>query len=179
MKAKGSNAKRLEILAALMDYVSFAGSGIFANSFLPGKDDHTSAIYPGRRYFGHDDTGDRTLFEETYPRRADHQVRVHARKWGNEDRQPYLQQRAAGRSYHRPHWRRSGHRCRSARSGRSIRSNKFICGSSHSTYHWVFITRGDAGLKSMEALRSASGVLELGPRRWDTPTILCGELSLI
>src|SRR5262245_57142825 len=37
--------------------------------------------------------------------------------------------------------------------------NKFIClGSSHSTYHWVFLTRGDAGFKSIEALRSASGV---------------------
>ena len=37
--------------------------------------------------------------------------------------------------------------------------NKFIyLGSSHSTYHWVFLTRGDAGFKSMEALRSASGV---------------------
>src|SRR5262245_64871383 len=37
--------------------------------------------------------------------------------------------------------------------------NKFIyLGSSHSTYHWVFLTRGDAGFKNMEALRSASGV---------------------
>src|SRR5215510_6813438 len=37
--------------------------------------------------------------------------------------------------------------------------NKFIyLGSSHSTYHWVFLTRGDAGFKSIEALRSASGV---------------------
>jgi tripartite-type tricarboxylate transporter receptor subunit TctC len=37
--------------------------------------------------------------------------------------------------------------------------NKFVyLGSSHSTYHWVFLTRGEAGLKSLEALRSASGV---------------------
>jgi tripartite-type tricarboxylate transporter receptor subunit TctC len=37
--------------------------------------------------------------------------------------------------------------------------NKLIyLGSSHSTYHWVFITRGEAGLKSLVALRSASGV---------------------
>ena len=37
--------------------------------------------------------------------------------------------------------------------------NKFIyLGSSHSTYHWVFLTRGDANLKNLEALRSASGV---------------------
>ena len=37
--------------------------------------------------------------------------------------------------------------------------NKFIyLGSSHSTYHWVFLTRGDAGFKSMEVLRSATGV---------------------
>lgn len=37
--------------------------------------------------------------------------------------------------------------------------NKFIfLGSPHSTYHWVFITRKDAGLKNLEALRSANGV---------------------
>ena len=45
-----------------------------------------------------------------------------ARKWGNESRQPYLQQCAAGRSYYRPHRRRSGSQCRPARSGCSIRS---------------------------------------------------------
>jgi tripartite-type tricarboxylate transporter receptor subunit TctC len=37
--------------------------------------------------------------------------------------------------------------------------NKFIyLGSAHSTYHWVFLTRRDAGFRSLEALRSASGV---------------------
>ena len=37
--------------------------------------------------------------------------------------------------------------------------NKFIyLGSPHSTYHWVFITRKEAGLKNIEALRSASGI---------------------
>jgi tripartite-type tricarboxylate transporter receptor subunit TctC len=37
--------------------------------------------------------------------------------------------------------------------------NKLIyLGSPHSTYHWVFITRREAGLKNLEALRSASGV---------------------
>jgi tripartite-type tricarboxylate transporter receptor subunit TctC len=37
--------------------------------------------------------------------------------------------------------------------------NKFIyLGSPHSTYHWVFITRKEAGLKSIENLRSASGI---------------------
>ncbi|MBM4259988.1 MAG: hypothetical protein FJ143_04735 [Deltaproteobacteria bacterium] len=36
---------------------------------------------------------------------------------------------------------------------------KFIyLGSPHSTYHWVFITRKDAGFKNIEALRSATGV---------------------
>jgi len=35
--------------------------------------------------------------------------------------------------------------------------SKFIyLGSPHSTYHWVFITRKEAGLKNIEALRSAS-----------------------
>ena len=37
--------------------------------------------------------------------------------------------------------------------------NKFIyLGSPHSTYHWVFITRKEAGLKNIEALRSATGI---------------------
>ena len=37
--------------------------------------------------------------------------------------------------------------------------NKFIyLGSPHNTYQWVFITRRDAGLKSIEALQAASGV---------------------
>ena len=37
--------------------------------------------------------------------------------------------------------------------------NKLIyLGSPHSTYHWVFITRAEAGLKTLEALRSASGI---------------------
>src|SRR6188474_1948901 len=37
--------------------------------------------------------------------------------------------------------------------------NKFIyLGSPHSTYHWVFITRKEAGLKNIEALRAANGV---------------------
>ena len=37
--------------------------------------------------------------------------------------------------------------------------NKFIyLGSPHSTYHWVFITRKEAGLKTIEALRSANGI---------------------
>ena len=37
--------------------------------------------------------------------------------------------------------------------------SKFIyLGSPHSTYHWVFITRKEAGLKNIEALRSASGI---------------------
>ena len=37
--------------------------------------------------------------------------------------------------------------------------NKFIyLGSPHSTYHWVFITRKDAGLKNIDALRGATGV---------------------
>ena len=37
--------------------------------------------------------------------------------------------------------------------------NKFIyLGSPHSTYHWVFITRRDAGLKNLDALRSTPGV---------------------
>ena len=37
--------------------------------------------------------------------------------------------------------------------------NKFIyLGSPHSTYPWVFITRKEAGLKSIDALRSASGI---------------------
>ena len=37
--------------------------------------------------------------------------------------------------------------------------NKFIyLGSPHSTYHWVFITRKEAGLKSIDSLRSASGI---------------------
>lgn len=37
--------------------------------------------------------------------------------------------------------------------------SKFIyLGSPHSTYHWVFITRKEAGLKSIEALRAANGI---------------------
>ncbi|HUF42307.1 MAG TPA: hypothetical protein VMR20_10140, partial [Verrucomicrobiae bacterium] len=37
--------------------------------------------------------------------------------------------------------------------------NKLIyLGSAHSTYHWVFITRAAANVKSMEALRSAPGL---------------------
>ena len=37
--------------------------------------------------------------------------------------------------------------------------NKFIyLGSPHSTYHWVFFTRREAGLKNIEALRSTPGV---------------------
>jgi tripartite-type tricarboxylate transporter receptor subunit TctC len=37
--------------------------------------------------------------------------------------------------------------------------NKFIyLGSPHSTYHWVFITRREAGLKNLDALRSTPGV---------------------
>jgi tripartite-type tricarboxylate transporter receptor subunit TctC len=37
--------------------------------------------------------------------------------------------------------------------------NKFIyLGSPHSTYHWVFYTRGEAGLKNLEALRSTPGI---------------------
>jgi tripartite-type tricarboxylate transporter receptor subunit TctC len=37
--------------------------------------------------------------------------------------------------------------------------NKFIyLGSPHSTYHWVFITRREAGLKNIEALRSTPGI---------------------
>ena len=37
--------------------------------------------------------------------------------------------------------------------------NKLIyLGSPHSHYHWVFMTRRDAGLANLEALRSASGV---------------------
>jgi tripartite-type tricarboxylate transporter receptor subunit TctC len=37
--------------------------------------------------------------------------------------------------------------------------NKLIyLGSPHSTYHWVFITRREAGLKNLDALRSAAGV---------------------
>lgn len=37
--------------------------------------------------------------------------------------------------------------------------SKFIfLGSPHSTYHWVFITRKEAGLKNIEALRSATGI---------------------
>jgi tripartite-type tricarboxylate transporter receptor subunit TctC len=37
--------------------------------------------------------------------------------------------------------------------------NKLIyLGSSHSTYHWVFITRREAGLKNLETLRSTSGI---------------------
>src|SRR5437773_10046276 len=37
--------------------------------------------------------------------------------------------------------------------------NKLIyLGSPHSTYHWVFITRREAGLKNLDALRSASGI---------------------
>jgi hypothetical protein len=31
-------------------------------------------------------------------------------------------------------------------------------GSAHSTYHWVFITRRDAGFGSLEALRQANGI---------------------
>ena len=31
-------------------------------------------------------------------------------------------------------------------------------GSAHSTYHWVFITRRDAGFASLEALRQAPGI---------------------
>jgi len=37
--------------------------------------------------------------------------------------------------------------------------NKFIyLGSPHSTYHWVFITRKEAGLKNIDALRAATGI---------------------
>jgi tripartite-type tricarboxylate transporter receptor subunit TctC len=37
--------------------------------------------------------------------------------------------------------------------------NKLIyLGSPHSTYHWVFITRREAGLKNLDALRSTPGV---------------------
>ena len=37
--------------------------------------------------------------------------------------------------------------------------NKLIyLGSPHSTYHWVFITRREAGLKNLDALRSAPGI---------------------
>ena len=37
--------------------------------------------------------------------------------------------------------------------------NKFIyLGSPHSTYHWVFITRREANLKTIEALRSTPGI---------------------
>src|SRR5207244_2089432 len=37
--------------------------------------------------------------------------------------------------------------------------NKLIyLGSPHSTYHWVFITRREAGLKSLDALRSTPGI---------------------
>jgi len=37
--------------------------------------------------------------------------------------------------------------------------NKLIyLGSPHSTYHWVFMTRRESGLVSLEALRSAAGV---------------------
>ncbi len=37
--------------------------------------------------------------------------------------------------------------------------NKLIyLGSPHSTYHWVFITRREAGLKNLDALRSATGI---------------------
>jgi tripartite-type tricarboxylate transporter receptor subunit TctC len=37
--------------------------------------------------------------------------------------------------------------------------NKLIyLGSPHSTYHWVFITRREAGLKNLDTLRSTSGV---------------------
>jgi tripartite-type tricarboxylate transporter receptor subunit TctC len=37
--------------------------------------------------------------------------------------------------------------------------NKFIyLGSPHSTYHWVFITRREAGLKDLQALRSTPGI---------------------
>jgi len=37
--------------------------------------------------------------------------------------------------------------------------NKLIyLGSPHSTYHWVFITRREAGLRNLDALRSAPGI---------------------
>ena len=37
--------------------------------------------------------------------------------------------------------------------------NKFIyLGSPHSTYHWVFITRREANLKTIDALRSTPGI---------------------
>ena len=37
--------------------------------------------------------------------------------------------------------------------------NKFIyLGSPHSTYHWVFFTRKEAGLKNIEALRATPGI---------------------
>jgi tripartite-type tricarboxylate transporter receptor subunit TctC len=37
--------------------------------------------------------------------------------------------------------------------------NKFIyLGSPHSTYHWVFFTRKEAGLKNIEALRTTPGI---------------------
>lgn len=37
--------------------------------------------------------------------------------------------------------------------------NKLIfLGSPHSTYHWVFITRSEAGLKNIDALRSTPGI---------------------
>lgn len=37
--------------------------------------------------------------------------------------------------------------------------SKFIyLGSPHSTYHWVFITRKEAGFKNIEALRAAAGI---------------------
>jgi tripartite-type tricarboxylate transporter receptor subunit TctC len=37
--------------------------------------------------------------------------------------------------------------------------DKFIClGSPHSTYHWVFLTRREAGVKSVDDLRSATNL---------------------
>ena len=37
--------------------------------------------------------------------------------------------------------------------------DKFIyLGSPHSTYHWAFLTRGEAGIKTIDDLRSASGM---------------------
>src|SRR4029450_9153427 len=65
----------------------FTGIGFFANSFLPGKDDHSSAIYAGRRYFGHDDAGDRATLEEAYSRGANRKVGVSAGGGGDKGAQ--------------------------------------------------------------------------------------------
>ena len=61
------------------------------------------------------------------------------------------------RSDHWPRRRRAGGQRRARGKGASTISKFTYLGSPHRTYHWVFITRREAGLKTIETLELDTG----------------------